>query len=75
MTRVQRNRNALLARELARLDHPEDKIEPLYLALLTRQPTANEMGLLRAEYDQFGDKAYDNIIWALINSNQFLFVQ
>ncbi len=54
-----------------------DRITTLYLAVLTREPTYDEMQAL-AEYldskpnDDARDRAYGEILWALLNSPEFV---
>jgi hypothetical protein len=48
-------------------DEP-DRVEAIYLALLTRQPTAAEKARLK-------DASTEDIVFALLNGQQFLFVQ
>ncbi len=56
--------NALM---LALRDEP-DRVEAIYLALLTRKPTA-------AEKNRLHDTSSEDIVFALLNGQQFLFVQ
>lgn len=55
-------------------DTPEAVIEALYLRVLSRRPTATEIGRMKkylAE-DQDQSHAYGDILWALLNSGEFL---
>ena len=54
---------------------PEEKTEMIFQAMLTRKPTEHELKLATAEIEQFGDQAYEGIVWALLNTQQFLFVE
>ncbi len=57
-------------------DSVEQKIEQLYLAALSRPPTDKEIDIA-AQY--IGDKvdqprqAYEDLVWAILNSKEFLF--
>tara|TARA_R110002096_G_scaffold67332_11_gene163402 strand:+ start:7594 stop:10002 length:2409 start_codon:yes stop_codon:yes gene_type:complete len=53
----------------------EDKIRMIFQAMLTRQPTDSEMSLAMAEVEANGDSAYEALVWALLNTQQFMFVQ
>ncbi|MFN0076028.1 MAG: DUF1549 domain-containing protein [Prosthecobacter sp.] len=64
-----------LNQDLAKADSPAKKINTLYLALLGRQPTANEQGVLNGVIQERGDKAVADVTHALITGSQFLFVQ
>ncbi|MEQ9409893.1 MAG: DUF1549 domain-containing protein [Fuerstiella sp.] len=54
-----------------------DKLQKLYLAALSRYPTRREatqaMSLVR-QYGQHKAAAYQDLFWALLNSNEFIFV-
>ncbi len=61
-----------------RLDHTEtagEGIRTIFLAMLTRPPTAAEEQLVTAALEHRGDAVYDDAIFALLNSPEFLFVQ
>jgi hypothetical protein len=53
------------------MDTPE-KIETLYLASLSRKPTAKEMERLARYVSGNGDKALADVFWALLNSSEFV---
>ncbi len=54
----------------------DDAIQQLYLAALSRMPTADELAAARQFVTSAPspDEGYQDILWALINSKQFLFV-
>ncbi len=54
--------------------HPE-KIRQLYLLAFSREPTAEEMSVAVAHIEKNENKrfAYEDIVWALINTKEFLF--
>ena len=47
----------------------------IFQAMLTREPTQRELELVQAEIAQHGDEAYEGIVWSLLNTQQFMFVQ
>ena len=69
------NRRSVLSQNIEEAKTPEEKIETIYLSMLTRYPNDAEMALLRKEVEANGDSGYDNILWALVNSQNFRFVQ
>lgn len=69
------NRFAVFGRRIAAAGTPEEKARLIFQAMLTREPTASELELVQAEIDQVGDDAFDGIVWALLNTQQFLFVE
>jgi hypothetical protein len=52
-----------------------EKIEDLYLVALSRKPTREEAEALLAHIKKKGDAraAYEDILWVLINTKEFLF--
>jgi hypothetical protein len=56
---------------------PEDAIEQIYLAALSRRPTADETKMLTEYVAQAGSPvtAYGDILWAVLNSSEFTLVR
>ena len=69
------NRFAVFGSRIHAAGDPEEKTRMIFQAMLSRQPTEGEMDLAKAEIDKFGDEAYEGIVWSLLNTQQFLFVQ
>ncbi|MEN8725627.1 MAG: DUF1549 domain-containing protein [Lentimonas sp.] len=53
----------------------EQKIETLYIGFLSRKPTQAETDALIEYYKKDPRKARERIIWAMMNTQQFLFIQ
>ncbi|HWB10666.1 MAG TPA: DUF1549 domain-containing protein [Pirellulales bacterium] len=66
-------RAALLAQDAKRT--PEEKVRWLYLAVFSRPPVADEMSVALAHVNRVENKqqAYEDILWALVNTKEFLF--
>ena len=74
-----------LAARLARPLRPVvERVEELFLSTLSRLPTAREIdnarSYLAARVDAKGSRtsrrrAWEDLLWALLNSNEFLFVR
>jgi hypothetical protein len=56
---------------------PEDAIEKIYLAALSRRPTADETRMLTEYVAKAGspNTAYSDILWAVLNSSEFTLVR
>lgn len=67
------NPYSVLGQALAKCETPGEEIQTLYQLMLTRQPTEGESKRLLREYKSNPDKAQYNIIWALLNTQQFIF--
>ncbi|HEX7378038.1 MAG TPA: DUF1549 domain-containing protein [Pirellulales bacterium] len=66
-------RAAQLAQDAKRT--PEEKVRWLYLAVFSRPPVADEMSVALAHINRIENKqqAYEDILWALVNTKEFLF--
>lgn len=55
----------------------ESQIEELFLAAYARRPTASEVQEVRAHLEgkERSPQAYEDVIWALVNSKEFLFTR
>jgi len=54
--------------------YPDDKVEAAYLALLSRKPTDKEKRIWLEAQDK-GLSSMEDLIYALINTQQFIFIQ
>ena len=54
---------------------PEGKLETLYIGFLARKPTTPEMEALLPYFKEDPEKARQRIIWAMLNTQQFIFIQ
>ncbi len=54
---------------------PVEKTRMIFQAMLTREPTEREMEIAMSEIETHGDSAYEGLVWALLNTQQFIFVQ
>jgi hypothetical protein len=53
----------------------EEKAESVFLSILARRPTPTEKAAAVKQISEEGNDGPSNLIWALINSLEFLFVQ
>ncbi len=54
---------------------PDEKIESMFVSIFARRPTPEEKAKALAEIREHAEEGYGNVIWALINSLEFLFVE
>jgi len=52
-----------------------DRIDVIFLSLLSRKPTRTDRKLAVAEIQSNGPAGFGNVIWALLNTREFLFLQ
>jgi hypothetical protein len=67
--------SSLLFRTMEKATEPAGKVESVFLSVLGRRPTATEQEIAKRNIDAAGPDAYSNLIWALINTREFIFVQ
>ena len=51
------------------------RVDVVFQSILTRRPTLDERKTALAEVKAHGDAGYGNVIWALVNTREFLFIQ
>ncbi len=69
------NQQSELYRNVAEAQTPESKIDTLFLSLLTRKPTNREKQLLLSHIEERGGSLYQDTTFALLNGQEFWFVQ
>lgn len=69
------NSSAHLYRSLEGATSAQEKIRRLYIAILSRPPSAEELSWMLDEVKNQGDAGYRNIVSALVMSSEFLFLQ
>ena len=69
------NKFAVFGSRLYNAEEAEEKAKLIFQGMLTREPTEDEMLVVKNEIEQHGAEAYEGIVWALLNTQQFIFVQ
>jgi hypothetical protein len=69
------NRFGILGRRIHEAETPDEKIEVIFQGMLTRAPTTRERQLALAHVKESGEQAYQGIVLALLNTQQFIFIQ
>ena len=67
--------DSCLMRALEKARSPSDKIHGAFSAILGREPSAGELRTWRREAESSGPDAYKDLVWTLLNTNEFRFVQ
>ena len=81
ITHIMLDEKSPLARALSREPTTDGRIDAIFKTILGRAPTANELAIARKEITEMAAKeenkkaGYGNVIWALINTREFLFIQ
>ena len=67
--------NSLLFQNLKKKKEPMERAEVVFLSILNRRMLPIERKMLVKELESGGDAAISNLIWALLNTPEFLFVK
>jgi hypothetical protein len=68
------NKDSLIFRTMEKYKSPAEKAEVIFYSILNRQPTLREKDIAKRVTAE-GDAGYASMIWALINTREFCFVQ
>ena len=68
------NTDSLIFRTMNKYKSPAEKAEVIFYSLLNRQPTLREKDIAKRVTAE-GDAGYASMIWALINTREFCFIQ
>ena len=66
---------SLLRANVGTVEDPERQLESAFLTVLTRRPTAEESEWLLPMLRRHRESALKDIVWTLVNTKQFVFVQ
>lgn len=68
------NNDSLIFRTMEKVKSSSEKVEALFTSVLSRRPTMAEKDIAKRTL-AMGDDGYANMIWALINTREFMFIQ
>jgi hypothetical protein len=74
-TRVLADRNAPLTRALEGAKNARDKIAAAFVAVLSREPSRDELAMWSRDAAELGPQAYRDLVWTLVNTHEFRFVR
>ncbi|MBL4702537.1 MAG: hypothetical protein JKX85_14910 [Phycisphaeraceae bacterium] len=67
---------SILVKKVKTANKGTDKLKIVWMSILTRNPTASETSLIQEELKKVSQSdSYQDIVWALINTREFMFVQ
>ncbi len=69
------NKESLIFRTMDKVKSPSDKVEAVFLSVLNRKPTLQEKDIAKRGLEAAGEDGFSNLIWALVNTREFMFVQ
>ena len=68
-------RNSVLSKSVAAASTPADKLDVIMLSILGRRPIPRDREILLPEIENGGARGVSDVVWALLNTRQFMFVQ
>lgn len=75
ITHMLLERGSVIYDNVLRVGPVSDRINVIFYSILTRPPRSSEEEVARQEFKASGAAGYGNVIWALINTKEFLFIQ
>ncbi len=66
---------SVFGRRVFEAENVDQKIDMVFEAMLSRKPTQRERELAQAEVKVSGDAAFPGMVWSIMNTQQFIFVQ
>lgn len=73
-THMMLEKGSVIFNEVMAEPSPDKRIDRVFLCLLARKPTKSEKAAAAAEISKSGPAGIGNVIWALLNTREFLFV-
>jgi hypothetical protein len=73
--KILKKKDALVLNNVKNAGSLDSKIDTAFLSILNRKPTSKEKGTIKTSLKDSGDNFYKDIVWVLVNSHEFLFVQ
>ncbi len=68
-------RYGVLATEVKKEKSPEGRLDAIYLSLYSRYPSQSERDYMAPFVAELGDEAYKDLVYAILNTQQFVFIQ
>ncbi len=71
---IAKDKNTVLMSNVLKANR-SDVIDVIYLTMLARRPTGKELRTWAPDFDKDPVPAYNDLIWTIANSNEFIFVK
>ncbi|MBI1372900.1 MAG: DUF1549 domain-containing protein [Phycisphaera sp.] len=66
---------SMLRQNMESAASPEQRVRIAFLSILGRNPSGTDIRMADKQIEQNGKTAYTDLVWALVNTREFLFVQ
>ena len=74
-TKMLADSNSLIFQNMEKEKTPDDKVDAVFLSILNRKPSLRDKDIAEREINKGGQGAYEDLIWSLINTREFMFIQ
>jgi hypothetical protein len=75
VTHMMLEKGSVIYNEVMAEKSVDTQINKIFILVLNRHPTSAERTVAQKEIKAAGPAGYGNVIWALLNTREFLFVQ
>lgn len=75
ITHMMLDPRSIMYRNVTAEKEPDRRVDVIFLSVLCRKATVEEKQAALAEIKKHGPAGYGNVIWALVNTPEFVFVQ
>jgi hypothetical protein len=75
ITHMMLDPQSIMYRNVTAEKDPEKRVDVIFVSVLCRKPVAEEKKAALDEIKKHGNAGYGNVIWSLVNTPEFLFVQ
>ena len=75
ITHMMLEEGSVMYKNVTRKKKMNDRINVIFMSILNRMPDSKEMKVALQEIKKNGPAGYGNVIWSLVNTREFLFIQ
>ncbi|MFO0941891.1 MAG: DUF1549 and DUF1553 domain-containing protein [Pirellulales bacterium] len=75
VTHMLLEKNSTIYNNITRKSSPAEGVRTAFLTVLSRSPDPEEMEVALAEVKEKGLPGFGNVVWSLVNTREFLFIQ
>ncbi|NCY03112.1 MAG: DUF1553 domain-containing protein [Planctomycetia bacterium] len=75
ITHMLLEKNSTIYNNIVKKKTISDGVKVVFLTILSREPDAEELSTAMAQVKTDGPAGYGNVVWSLVNTREFMFVQ
>jgi hypothetical protein len=68
-------KDSTIYKNIVKQSSVSDGIKAVFLSILNRDPTPTEIARATKEVRDDGPVGYGNVVWSLVNTREFMFIQ